>query len=423
MLALIVRNYSNRHARRALIYDCHAGCRAASMWQHGWLTAGNLWGGILVVSASVVSNVSANIQKRSHNMEELRPVAERRGYARRKLWWIGMLGVICGGVMDFVALGFASQTLVAALGGAASMLTNGTVSYFWNREPAGPTDLAGATAVVSGAAVFACTARASRAYSLAQLERLFVEPVFVVCTMLQCTLTLMMLTAVRGSRVHRLACRVLHLRLHRRRWRRRHVWWWWQWWGERPNLPSLPYELTTNDGGHEEGEEEEEEEEDDEEEIDATVAGSDQYVYATCSGSVGALSVLLGGCASKVILELWARRGDGSDLARPVPVLFVVGMLVCVVMQTHLLNRAMMAGDNMSVIPVFNAAWTLFGVQGGTVFYQHGSVDIAGVALMAIGTVLLMQHQRAPSASPPEGGGDDNDDRRQSCSPKCTRML
>ena len=67
-------------------------------------------------------------------------------------------------------------------------------------------------------------------------------------------------------------------------------------------------------------------------------------------------------------------------------------MILCVIMQTHLLNRAMMLGENVSVIPVFNGFWTLFGVQGGVVFYQSGSVDIAGVALTFTGIALLMQH-------------------------------
>merc|ERR1712110_27670 len=71
----------------------------------------------------------------------------------------------------------------------------------------------------------------------------------------------------------------------------------------------------------------------------------DQYVYAGSSGAIGALSVLFGGCASKVIIET---IGGNNQLVRATPLLFVVGMLVCVLVQTHLLNRAMMVGDNMS---------------------------------------------------------------------------
>ena len=116
-----------------------------------------------------------------------------------------------------------------------------------------------------------------------------------------------------------------------------------------------------------------------------------------CSGLVGAQSVLLGGCASKVIVKIWINGTNTrySTLLRPTPVLFIVGMIVSVIMQTHLLNKAMMAGDNMTVIPVFNAFWTLFGVQGGVVFYQQGSINFIGVVFMFIGVALLSQHKSA----------------------------
>ena len=124
----------------------------------------------------------------------------------------------------------------------------------------------------------------------------------------------------------------------------------------------------------------------------------DQYIYAGCSGAMGALSVLLGGCASRVMFKLATYGPSHSStrtmMMRPAPSMFVIGMLVFVMIQTHLLNRAMMMGENVSVIPVFNAFWTLFGVQGGTVFYQSGYVDIGGVILMVIGVALLMRHER-----------------------------
>ena len=77
---------------------------------------------------------------------------------------------------------------------------------------------------------------------------------------------------------------------------------------------------------------------------------SDQYVYAGSSGAIGALSVLFGGCVSKVLVE--SIQGE-NQFVRATPILFVIGMVVCVLTQTHLLNRAMMVGDNMSVVPMY----------------------------------------------------------------------
>jgi hypothetical protein len=41
----------------------------------------------------------------------------------------------------------------------------------------------------------------------------------------------------------------------------------------------------------------------------------------------------------------------------PLPWLFIAGMICTVVLQTHLLNLAMMKGDVMSVFPVFQVQY------------------------------------------------------------------
>ena len=74
--------------------------------------------------------------------------------------------------------------------------------------------------------------------------------------------------------------------------------------------------------------------------------------------------------------------------------LFLIGMVTCLLSQTHLLQRAMMTGDNMSVIPTFQAFWTVWGVVGGVVFYRQGSVNLIGLLFVLVGVVFLMQHAR-----------------------------
>ena len=60
------------------------------------INAGNLLGGGLVTLASVMSNVGANAQKRSHDQDAEKPEAERTPYIFRWFWWLGMVGVIGG---------------------------------------------------------------------------------------------------------------------------------------------------------------------------------------------------------------------------------------------------------------------------------------------------------------------------------------
>ena len=61
-------------------------------------------------------------------------------------------------------------------------------------------------------------------------------------------------------------------------------------------------------------------------------------------------------------------------------------------LQTALLNTAMQRGDTMSIFPVFQAFWITFGVIGGVVYYNAGTVDVTGLCFMIIGTYFLVQH-------------------------------
>lgn len=371
---------------------------------------GNLVGGGLVVAASIVSNLGTNVQKRSHDLEAERPEAEQRGYVQRKLWWLGMGGVIFGSVADFLALGFASQSLVAALGGATTLISNTVVAHCWNREAVYKSDAAGVLCVVVGAVIFALTAEDSEDYTLDELEGFFLRSRFISYILVQISIIMLLLGTIYDSwayrwrtkftesmmrpLVNRMSDMELKMQqkidaLHERirlleyadRERNGHA-------SPPPasprGSPSVPtftlgpaavsqIASTPDESGGE-----------------RFRHWSDQYVYAGSSGAIGALSVLFGGCVSKVLVE--SIQGE-NQFVRATPILFVIGMVVCVLTQTHLLNRAMMVGDNMSVVPMFIAFWTFFGVVGGVVFYRQGSVNLIGLVFMVFGVLLLMQHE------------------------------
>lgn len=99
------------------------------------MTQWETFGAALAVAASVVSNLGVNIQKYSHAQEaRIVPASVQRPYVQRPLWWLGLALVVLGSLGDFTAFGFATQSLVAALGGGATLVSNVFIAYFLNKE-------------------------------------------------------------------------------------------------------------------------------------------------------------------------------------------------------------------------------------------------------------------------------------------------
>lgn len=93
-----------------------------------------MFGAALAVLASIVSNLGVNIQKYSHAREAVRPSTDQRPYVQRPVWWVGLSLVVFGSIGDFAAFGFATQSLVAALGGGSTLVANVAAAHFLNNE-------------------------------------------------------------------------------------------------------------------------------------------------------------------------------------------------------------------------------------------------------------------------------------------------
>ena len=91
-------------------------------------------GAALAVLSAIVSNLGVNIQKYSHVQNGMLSVNDQQMYLRRPLWWFGLLCVVLGSVGDFAAFGFATQALVAALGGGTTIVANVVIAHYFNRE-------------------------------------------------------------------------------------------------------------------------------------------------------------------------------------------------------------------------------------------------------------------------------------------------
>ena len=109
-----------------------------------------LAGIILCIGAAFCSVVGITLQKKTHvsNLklpEKLRfgnqlalehskllnpawgSYTDRKSYVKLPGWWMGLLGIILGAVLDFVSLGFAPQTVVASLG-SMTLVINAVVA-------------------------------------------------------------------------------------------------------------------------------------------------------------------------------------------------------------------------------------------------------------------------------------------------------
>ena len=139
-------------------------------------------------------------------------------------------------------------------------------------------------------------------------------------------------------------------------------------------------------------------EEADADEVAAGRASRVPYYYAICSGIVGAMTVLLAKCSA--IMIALTLKGD-NQFKYGLTYIFLGGMFVCILVQTHFLNMATTLGDIMTVFPVFQACWITFSVVGGAVFYQNEDEPFPTtnkvfypLALLSIaaGVGLLVQH-------------------------------
>lgn len=149
---------------------------------------------------------------------------------------------------------------------------------------------------------------------------------------------------------------------------------------------------------------------------DVPVPNRVPYYYAICSGIVGAITVLLAKCSA--IMIALSLKGD-NQFKYGLTYVFIGGMFVCILVQTHFLNMATALGDIMTVFPIFQACWITFSVIGGAIFYdadrslspQELVLYPTALLSIAVGVGLLVQHKAAAEAdaSGKAGGGASNE--------------
>jgi len=159
----------------------------ASLW---WL-----FGVFLSIIASIASNLGVNFQKLSMMNERANAKAsEKRSYISQPMWLIGLLMVVVGSLGDFVALGFAPQSLMTPVGGF-TLVCNAVFAKYFLLENLTQKDRLGTLNIIIGIIVLAIfSSKDSTSYTLAQLLRMFISRGFVIYV---CCLTVIVITLYR----------------------------------------------------------------------------------------------------------------------------------------------------------------------------------------------------------------------------------
>jgi hypothetical protein len=173
-------------------------------------------GAAIAIVASVISNVGVNVQKAAHVRNERAPKEARLPFTKMPIWWVGMGGVVAGSLGDFAALGFATQALVAALGGATTLATNLAIARWWHKEPGAPSDVLGVLAIIGGAIIIAVETPSADDFTLEDMYDCASQGQFIIfLVVLSCVIALL-LGGVASSSFYRCVVRSLARSLARK---------------------------------------------------------------------------------------------------------------------------------------------------------------------------------------------------------------
>jgi len=342
-------------------------------------------GAILAIVAAVISNIGTNVQKHSHTADEEAGKDDHVPYFKRVSWWTGFICTLVGSVLDFIALGLASQSLVAALGGGMTLITNVVVARFYNNEKTYWTDVTGVVFIIIGAVMFAVMAEPKP--DIDSYEDQFFRKYNLIYLTCQLVVIFTLLASITGSRLAQwrrdyyssllrpLEAKIDHLEARLD--------------SQEAKVKDLMTRSSIDITSPQHSDIEEPED------PMSKYRHRDKYIYVACAGTIGALSILFGGVTSSMMQD-----GFGAAFQNWFFFFSLLLMIVSVVTQTHLQNRGLALGACTAVFPVFEAFWISFGVVSGLVYYDTDATSFtselkqaAGVAPMLIGTFFLFLHQ------------------------------
>lgn len=323
----------------------------------------------------------------------------------RPTWWIGMITMVVGCGLDFIGMGYANQSLVAALGGSTMLICNVFISYFWIGEELYRSDALGVIFVTIAAIIFAIASPPAPEINLNEIKENFTRTEFEIYVFIQSFIVCIMLGTIANTQMYEWRAsltrkiirpvvrefkqqnKALEKRIKRLEAEVDRL---------RDDLQDLQAEENSVSHTFDEALNAQNSILTEDDNPNSYAHWMDAYVYAATGGMVGAFAILFAGCVSKLLLH---DAGDGLSSALFYAVL--AGTVVCLIWQIKLLNSGLESGDVMVVLPVFQAFWITFGVVSGIVFYHHGAVSLIGLVFVILGVMFFLRHGRIKAGRPP----------------------
>lgn len=293
------------------------------------------------------------MQKYSHMQNQAKPQSEQKLYYKQKLWILGFLVYAVGNIGDFVALGFAAQSLVAPLGSVV-LVVNAIMSPCVLKEKITLRDLQAILVIIVGDVLIVLYAsHEETSYSLSELIDFFLRPVFI---------GFFLTTAVISAYLSR-EKDLLDYKLD-------------------PSRPSFYDEEKTGDRNRW---------------VKDDVMHP--YCYAALAGIVGGISVLLAKCVAELIKV--TMNGDSTQFKNPVSWLFCFLLVATCIAQVHWINQGLERYDSFYIVPMFHVHWNVWSILGGIVFFGefqsftaiNYGLFLLGVTCILVGVAFLSQRE------------------------------
>ncbi|CEG37865.1 hypothetical protein L917_09847 [Plasmopara halstedii] len=275
----------------------------------------------------------ANRRKSPTDFAKGRSVGDKRGYFRQPFWVIGLLLVIGGSILDFVALGFLPQSLATPVGGS-TMVANVVFASMFLKEKFTRSDAIGTTLVLLGIIIVATFAeKESACYTIHELVALYREPIF----------------AVYAS-VITLSCSILYLLTRKMEHTLKHK-----------GRSSREYKRFRK---------------------------FHPVTYPALSGMFGAQSILF----AKSTAELIKTTFDGDNQFVTFGAYAItLSMFVCVFMQIHWLAHGLQTFDAVFVVPVFQCFFISISIFGGGVYFKEfAKMSSLALGMFSLGSVITI---------------------------------
>ena len=294
-----------------------------SPFPHGFFSIvepdSNLWwlfGVFLSIIASIASNLGVNFQKLSMMNERASAKAsEKRSYITQPMWLMGLLMVVVGSLGDFVALGFAPQSLMTPVGGF-TLVCNAVFAHYFLKEHLTRKDRIGTLNIIIGIIILAIfSSKDNTSYTLSRLLRMYIQ---------------------RGFIIYGIALLIIILNIYR--WYLKCV--------------DIEKKHGRNHKNYEPWKK------------------IHPFSCSALSGMLGAQSVLCAKCVAEMFKES-ARIGGEMQFDKPLSWLIVFAMIFFIFSQIHWLARGLESFDAVYIVPVFQCFFITVSVIGGAVYFRE----------------------------------------------------